>query len=745
MMQTNNLEISQSILTQYQAAEGLDLETRQLMILEGAVFELFLSAEPESVKILEQVAWSHLRPSIRQAAFSALQLLASQGNQDAIDSIFILDTLYDNPVAREFIQKNKLAPTDKRLLSAHYLLVQDVQELYKIDPELSLATDLVIKDFSTSIDAIQFAAMELNLSNWAEMLQVFRSSDLNGLNNLKSKYPDFENKERAIFLELLRKFALNFEVAQDVLCELYIDFEDQEAFQIVQRFSYTPHNLLQKALFYFLCGAWEPYEKLDVNHTMIRNAYELANADLKRRILAQSRQSGQLDWLDLKSAHSPSRLIRDLNDQDWQHTIQWLSAGAHWDQLWRLAPIAPSYWSIKILHKLAKSGWLPAENEQEGYLRLRDLAQLCPEIIRLSPYKSLHTISKSLTSIAINSTSTLLAAGCSEQSIYLWRFPECKSIFNTLVNPVPQTRCLAFSPDEKYLACANGDNIIRIFQLETGKIVKTLSGHSGIIKSLLFSPDSRSLYSCGFDGSLRAWRFPLGPELKTFCQTNNELFGAAITPNAQFVFTAGPDNKVTGYKLPDGGVSRELFDAAQNITVIAASHNRGEYIAGYSRNEGVFLWNYQSGRLISKITDLPQTVTGLSFLPDMRTIAIAGLKGALQINSTTSAIKIADLSHHENLICGLASDNTMHLISASNDGEIALWNINLVAWAMTPLVDFAPGKMEEIDDLYKSKQTSQSEKAYLQFIIQAVQWRLRYDIQIGDAAVISVGEFDIQL
>ncbi|MGC3971984.1 MAG: DUF4034 domain-containing protein [Pirellulales bacterium] len=73
--------------------------------------------------------------------------------------------------------------------------------------------------------------------------------------------------------------------------------------------------------------------------------------------------------------------------------------------------------------------------------------------------------------------------------------------------------CLSFSPDGRYLAAGesvigNIPTALRLFEVESGKLVKEFLGHMGQINSLAFSPDGKRLLSAGSDHSLRIWSVP---------------------------------------------------------------------------------------------------------------------------------------------------------------------------------------------------------------------------------------------
>ena len=69
-------------------------------------------------------------------------------------------------------------------------------------------------------------------------------------------------------------------------------------------------------------------------------------------------------------------------------------------------------------------------------------------------------------------------------------------------------RGVVFSPDGKRLATAGGDMVARVWNLETGKQLATLTG-SDRIETVAFSPDGKSLAAGSKDGTVRIWVTPI--------------------------------------------------------------------------------------------------------------------------------------------------------------------------------------------------------------------------------------------
>ena len=62
-------------------------------------------------------------------------------------------------------------------------------------------------------------------------------------------------------------------------------------------------------------------------------------------------------------------------------------------------------------------------------------------------------------------------------------------------------------PDAKILVSGCKDKTIKIWDAESGKLLRTLSGHTGRIESLAFSPDGKMLAigGGGGDSSVKLW------------------------------------------------------------------------------------------------------------------------------------------------------------------------------------------------------------------------------------------------
>jgi WD40 repeat protein len=103
---------------------------------------------------------------------------------------------------------------------------------------------------------------------------------------------------------------------------------------------------------------------------------------------------------------------------------------------------------------------------------------------------------------------------------------------------------LALSPDGKTLATGSYDQKIKLWNVETGAEIKTLSGHNGAIFGLSFRPDGKVLASASADRTVKLWDVASGKRLDTFSQPLKEQTAVAFAPDGRTVAAAGVDNRI---------------------------------------------------------------------------------------------------------------------------------------------------------------------------------------------------------
>src|SRR4029077_6498029 len=118
---------------------------------------------------------------------------------------------------------------------------------------------------------------------------------------------------------------------------------------------------------------------------------------------------------------------------------------------------------------------------------------------------------------------------------------------------IEKVRTVAYSDKAKLAATSSMDQSIRLWNLETGKEVRKLTGGTSKFElQASFSPDGKRLVSCNFiDNSVRLWDVETGKELKRI-----HVPGAvciAFSPDGKRIVSGGlVDNAVRVWDAESG-------------------------------------------------------------------------------------------------------------------------------------------------------------------------------------------------
>src|SRR5262245_60223192 len=106
---------------------------------------------------------------------------------------------------------------------------------------------------------------------------------------------------------------------------------------------------------------------------------------------------------------------------------------------------------------------------------------------------------------------------------------------------------LAFSPDGKLLATGhtgNADVQIKLWDAASGKLIRVMEGHKELVRSVKFSPDGKLLVSGGGHNEIKIWSVNTGKLLVTIKAFNDGNW-IAYTPDGYYYRSEGASKYIT--------------------------------------------------------------------------------------------------------------------------------------------------------------------------------------------------------
>ena len=151
----------------------------------------------------------------------------------------------------------------------------------------------------------------------------------------------------------------------------------------------------------------------------------------------------------------------------------------------------------------------------------------------------------------------------------------------------------SFSPDGALLATPHGDGSISIWDMETLKIVNTLTGHEGLVFCPRFSPDGQHLVSGGLDGTVRIWNLSEPERGRVIGRHNQPVYSVAFARDGQHVVSGGLDQMAKIWDVTSGRAMATFKGHSDRIWTVSFSKD-GQRVFTGSADGAVMLWDAQA-------------------------------------------------------------------------------------------------------------------------------------------------------
>ncbi|XP_031666689.1 p21-activated protein kinase-interacting protein 1-like isoform X1 [Oncorhynchus kisutch] len=264
----------------------------------------------------------------------------------------------------------------------------------------------------------------------------------------------------------------------------------------------------------------------------------------------------------------------------------------------------------------------------------------------------------------------------------------------------------AVATSERYIATGSRDETIQIYDMKKRVEHGALLHHDGTISCLEFYGSSH-LLSGGQDGLLCVWSTRNWECLKSIRAHKGQVTSLSVHPSGKLALTVGTDKTLRfafcfeyifgsccrcskhslGTKLTDGfcgcrtwnlidGRSAFIKNIKQNAVIVKWSPEGDKYVVVIG--DKVDVYDLETATLTSTIIN-PKRISSIKFLTNS-ILAIAGDDETVRLCDINTQKVLCEFEAHETRVKSVDSftvDDFCVLVTASNDGFIKMWKLNL--------------------------------------------------------------------
>jgi WD40 repeat protein len=205
------------------------------------------------------------------------------------------------------------------------------------------------------------------------------------------------------------------------------------------------------------------------------------------------------------------------------------------------------------------------------------------------------------------------------------------------------------SPDSKILATAGHDRSIHLWNVATGGLIRSLTGHNGAVYDVAFDLSGSILASASADETIKIWNAVSGERLDTLGQCEGEQYAVRFSHDGKRVIAAGADKRIRSWSIASqvspavSTMTHSVFAHEGAVLAMEISED-GELVATVGEDRLVKVWksnDIQAIGIIGKLEDMP---TGVMWR-DPRTVAVTSMDGKVNVftvNSVSDSVESAD-------------------------------------------------------------------------------------------------------
>jgi WD40 repeat protein/serine/threonine protein kinase len=249
----------------------------------------------------------------------------------------------------------------------------------------------------------------------------------------------------------------------------------------------------------------------------------------------------------------------------------------------------------------------------------------------------------------------------------------------TLLQHDNAVNALAYSPDGMTLLTGTQDHQLRLWDVESGALIREFVGHDGAIMDIVFSSDGQQAVTGALDGAIILWDVQSGEELKRFVAANGDVRGVDMSRDGARIL-AGGRLQMTLWDVETGETLMTFDDGLSSITDVDLSPSANTVLSGFADGR-IVLWSVSSGQSLltydAGVGGHTDAVLSVAYAADESGFLSAGQDNQVLLWRFEDGIPVQSFYGHQAPVTSAQfSPDGSQVITGSEDDAVIIWDAN---------------------------------------------------------------------
>lgn len=227
-------------------------------------------------------------------------------------------------------------------------------------------------------------------------------------------------------------------------------------------------------------------------------------------------------------------------------------------------------------------------------------------------------------------------------------------------------------PGNQWFASGAGDRIIKIWDLASGKLKLSLTGHISGVRGLAISARQPYLFSCGEDKTVKCWDLEYNKVIRHYHGHLHGVYTIALHPTIDILVTGGRDSVARVWDMRTKAQIHCLSGHTNTVASLTCQATEPQIITG-SHDTTIRLWDLIAGKTRVTLTHHKKSVRALALHPRLNMFA-SGAPDNIKQWRCPDGNFIQNLEGHKTLVNTLSINSDNVMVSGGDDGTLFFWD-----------------------------------------------------------------------